>query len=368
MSGAQRRETGGQPESVREVIQVQDSRNQGTRRVRADVDGPINPRGTRWTFTVNNYDDNACDALKTLFNDIECAYWIIGKEIAPTTGTKHLQGYFRTQTRVYRNTLTSRFHFSYLVLANGSEWDNRKYCSKDGDYEESNIRNCKGKPAGVSADERCREMIKDISELSETEFEAKWPREAFYHATKIKQWRLNHSAQKPAWDGDLRQKNIWLWGDPGVGKSRWAEAQVGITLVYKKPWNKWWDGFLPGGHRCVIIEDVPRDAAALTYHMKIWADRYPYTGEIKGGSIQINPGDFFLIVTSNYSIEECLPGAEIDVEAMKRRFQEVHVTSREDIFLSTRLDGRVIGLTDSPRIPRLVPNGLPPPFRQGEEI
>lgn len=359
MSGAQRRETGGQPEPVRDLVQVQDSSNQGTRRARAGVDGPINPRGTRWTFTVNNYTEDDVEALKDLFEKIECSYWVFGREIAPTTGTRHLQGYFRTQTRIYRNTLTSRFHFSYLVLANGSEYKNREYCTKDGDFEESNEKDCRGKPAGVTADERCREMLKDIQELNEMEFEAKWPREAFYHGNRIKEWKIRHTPQKQAWNGNLKEKNIWIWGEPGCGKSRWAEAQVGILLVYKKPWNKWWDGFLPGGHRCVIIEDVPKDAVALTYHMKIWADRYPFVGEIKGGSININPGDHFLIVTSNYSIEEALPGAETDVEAIKRRFHEVHIQGPEDIFLTTRLDKTVIGLTDSPNFPILESDGLP---------
>lgn len=352
MSGAQRRKTGGQTELVRDVGEgVLGTVERIPNTVpRANVDVPINPRGTRWTFTVNNYEEEDINALKDLFDRIECAYWIIGKENAPTTGTRHLQGYFRTQSKIYRNTLTSRFHFSYLILANGSEWENRKYCSKEGNFEESNERNCRGKPAGVTADERCREMLKDFKEMNESEFEAKWPREAFYHANRLKQWKLNHMEQKPAWNGDLCKKNVWIWGEPGTGKSRWAEAQMDIFLIYKKNWNKWWDGYIPGGHKCVIIEDVPRDAVALVQHMKIWSDRYPYLGEIKGGSININPGDHFLIITSNYSIEEALPGAEMDIKAIKRRFQEIHIESRNDLYLSTRLDKKVIGLESSPMV------------------
>lgn len=348
MSGAQRRKTGGLPEPVRDLDQVQDLSNQSTRRARAGVDGSINPRGVRWVFTVNNYSDADIDALKDLFERIECAYWIIGKEKAPTTGTPHLQGYFRTQVKVYRATLTSRFNFSYLVLANGSEWDNRCYCSKDGDFIESDERGCRGKPQSVTADERCKEMLKDYQTLPEAEFEAKWPREAFYHQNRLKQWKINHTPQKPAWGGKLEQKNVWIWGEPGTGKSRWAEQQMSILLVYKKNWNKWWDGYIPGGHRCVIIEDVPKDAVALVQHMKIWSDRYPYMGEIKGGSININPGDHFLIVTSNYSIEEALPGSDVDIAAIKRRFMEVHIENPSDIFLNTKLDKRVIGLESSP--------------------
>lgn len=361
MSGAQRRKTGGQPESVRDLGQeVLGTVARIPNTVpRADVDGSINPSGKRWTFTVNNYTEEEVEALKDLFQRIECGYWVIGREIAPTTGTPHLQGYFRTQVKIYRRTLMSRFNFSYLVLSNGGDWDNRKYCIKEGNYEESDAKACRGRPQSEVADEKCREMIKDIETLTESEFEAKWPRQAFYHQNRIKEWRLNHTPQKPAWMGDLKRKNVWIYGNPGTGKSRWAEQQMNIELIYKKNWNKWWDGYIPDGHRCVIIEDVPRDALALAQHMKIWSDRYPFMGEIKGGSIRINPGDHFLIVTSNYSIEEALPGATVDVEAIKRRFLEVKIEDKTDIFLTTRLDKRVLGLESAPVDPlRLTGNEI----------
>ena len=56
--------------------------------------------------------------------------------------------------------------------------------------------------------------------------------------------------------------------------------------------------------------------------MKIWADRYTFTGEIKGAHSVIAPS-YNLIVTSNYSIRECFSSIE-DVEAIQRRFTEIY--------------------------------------------
>ena len=52
--------------------------------------------------------------------------------------------------------------------------------------------------------------------------------------------------------------------------------------------------------------------------LKIWADRYPFSAQIKGGTLlKIRPTK--LIVLSNYEMEECFPN-EADLLPLKRRF------------------------------------------------
>ena len=67
----------------------------------------------------------------------------------------------------------------------------------------------------------------------------------------------------------------------------------------------------------------------LIQHLKIWADRYPFIGEIKNSALEISPNDYCLVVTSNYSIDQAFmdePKADhqIDREAIHRRFTEVN--------------------------------------------
>ena len=60
--------------------------------------------------------------------------------------------------------------------------------------------------------------------------------------------------------------------------------------------------------------------------MKIWSDRYAFNGEIKGGTVYVEPGRWYLIVTSNHSIDEVFQGApEDDRNAIKRRFTEIEL-------------------------------------------
>ena len=161
-----------------------------------------------------------------------------------------------------------------------------------------------------------------------------------------------HDSGNWFWDGDLQDKNFWIYGKPGVGKSYWARSQLIEDIahcnykLFNKAQNKWWDGYI--SQRIVLIEDWDfgedgKKSRALLGHLKIWGDKYTFNAEIKGGSLHINPGNFFLIVTSNHSIDECFDGCDaVDIAAIKRRFKEVEIFSREDIFLQTRLNEEIL--------------------------
>jgi len=89
--------------------------------------------GKRWVFTVNNYTDEDVNTLKKVFTDELCVYAIVGKEKGEKNDTPHLQGFvhFRRKMRlgILKKTVSLTAHFEY---ARGSDEENQKYCSKDG--------------------------------------------------------------------------------------------------------------------------------------------------------------------------------------------------------------------------------------------
>lgn len=103
----------------------------------------VNPRALRRVFTVNNYSETEYNIIDQWLQSGVAKYAIIGKEIAPTTGTQHLQGYIHLEKKQYRRTIATAIKkkdgtciWSYLQPAVGSELQNREYCSKSGDYKE----------------------------------------------------------------------------------------------------------------------------------------------------------------------------------------------------------------------------------------
>lgn len=84
-----------------------------------------------WCFTKNNYTDEDLAVLA----ELPCKYLIYGKEVAPTTGTPHLQGYLQMEKKIRMAGLKKLFEAHY-TLANGSADQNIAYCSKEGDVFE----------------------------------------------------------------------------------------------------------------------------------------------------------------------------------------------------------------------------------------
>lgn len=88
-----------------------------------------------YCFTYNNYTEENIRILKEWLEE-NCKYACFQKEVAPTTGTRHLQGYISLKKKARMTTIQKKFGVLEIQLAlinaNGTPLDNRTYCSKEG--------------------------------------------------------------------------------------------------------------------------------------------------------------------------------------------------------------------------------------------
>jgi len=90
--------------------------------------------------------------------------------------------------------------------------------------------------------------------------------------------------------------------------------------VYVKAQNKWWDGYK--GQKIVILDDLDTDC--LAHYLKIWADKWPCRGEVKGSTVALR--HTYFVVTSNFTIEDLFSKCpDTTIEAIRRRFKVEHV-------------------------------------------
>lgn len=97
------------------------------------------PNGAKnWCFTWNNYNDEALHLLSQFCSGEQpvARYLIVGREVAPTTLTPHLQGFVSfTQRRTFAS-VRALLPDCHLEGAKGTPNQNREYCSKSGDFDE----------------------------------------------------------------------------------------------------------------------------------------------------------------------------------------------------------------------------------------
>jgi hypothetical protein len=275
-----------------------------------------------------------------MVNDPAIKKMIAGLETAPQTGLQHYQGYLETAERLRRNQVLQLLGRQvHVEPAKGSREANFQYCEKGGD-----VRFVKGYIDRTPAEQRkmdWEEMTQDAKVMNPEEFEAKWPRIWFLHRNHVEKIMIEAANKKAMpWDGDLHHKNVWIWGEPGIGKSRWAMQQAPLYETLKKNCNKWWCGYEITRTTAVIIEDWPARpyGDCLVQHLKIWGDRSPFIGETKGSAILVEPRRFFIIITSNYKMEDWFSNPQ-DVAALKRRLIVIEMTEANKVLVEElRLD------------------------------
>jgi hypothetical protein len=67
----------------------------------------------------------------------------------------------------------------------------------------------------------------------------------------------------------------------------------------------------------------------LGHYLKIWGDKWPCTGEVKGSTVPLM--HTAIIITSNYTPEELWPDDDELLKAIRRRFKVEHILGRMEL-------------------------------------
>nr|WBG01442.1 replication-associated protein [Army ant associated cyclovirus 2] len=267
----------------------------------------------RFVFTFNNYTESDIDIVK-LFITANCKYGIFGKEIAPNTGTRHLQGYCNLSKPMRFSTIKKCIGNSiHIEKAVGSDHHNQTYCSKTGDIFEA------GAPVKRGERTDLQSLLADIQngDTSKRVLAEKHPSVYIRYFRGIDEYlKLLH----PIPVRDFKTEVYYYWGRPGTGKSRTAleEArQIDKDSIYYKPRGLWWCRYQQ--NTCVVIDDF---YGWIKYDelLKI-CDRYPYRVQTKGSSEEFTSKHIW--ITSNVPIENLYKFEGYDSEALRRRITTV---------------------------------------------
>lgn len=273
-----------------------------------------------WCITLNNYTSDEYNDLELKLKDTS-SYYILGKELCPTTSTPHIQGYVRFKRRLRFNQVKSLLNDrAHLEVAKGSTRHNFIYCSKSGDYTEGGDgfeRSKKLSRPKASSKEIAKRFIEIVS-LNEgyDQFVEEYPHIWLNKGRKLlDNYFLSITPPKRE---DVRV--LWLWGSTGKGKSTYAHNKYPNAYI-KNSTNKWWCGYQM--EKQIIIDEYGVNGIDMSL-LLTWFQPFKVNVEIKGGSMPLFANRF--IVTSNYS-PSMLFGMYPNYAALLRR---IHVATLQE--------------------------------------
>ncbi|AGA18459.1 hypothetical protein [uncultured marine virus] len=269
-------------------------------------------RSRNWVFTLNNFEDNQEPTVWKAKVDYCTWQHEIGE-----SGTPHLQGYLELGTVQRLSAMKKLNSVAHWEPRRGSQEQAIEYSNKEETREAGPWSYGEKKEQGKRNDleKMSRDIVDNKRKFNEVAME--YPHMVVKYSKGID--RLIAACQESYAHDNVR--GLWYYGEPGTGKSRKAYEEN--PEAYRKAQNKWFDGYQ--GEKTIILDDLDKGGACLGHYLKIWGDRYPCSGEIKGGTVCLNHTS--IIVTSNYSIQELWPEDTQMASAIKRRFKCVHFGS-----------------------------------------
>jgi len=271
-----------------------------------------------WCFTYNN------PAAEPTWEPEWMEYLVYAGEMTEAL-TPHWQGYVQLKRAQRLSKLRTWLPGAHFEIQRGTNEEGMEYVKK-GDTDSSLcLQGFKEfgvfKPTGGVQGARS-----DLNTIIE-QIRTNQPREEYmFTPSYVRYWtgleRIKYLNTQPYMHDDVR--GFWYVGPPGTGKSHKAYSEN--PDAYRKSQNKWWDGY--DNHETVILDDLDDQGKCLGHYLKIWTDKYPCQGEVKGTTCQLRHKKF--IVTSNYTIERLWGDQEEMMFALLRRFK---VTVFSDFFI-----------------------------------
>lgn len=276
------------------------------------------PQRRHCCWTINNWTPDELERARTYLTKMKsCRYICFAQEVAPTTGTPHLQGYVAWTTtmslQAFKKKMGGRLRFE--ANTNGTAQQNRDYCSglhpKKGStlnptFEEYGVMPQQGDRVDWTS---AVEQIRERTPVANVVFDQP-------HLTPCIRAleRLAAISNKPPKDRDVRV--LYIHGSSGCGKTR--SIHECFPDAYWKPNGEWWDGY--EGESVVVLDDFYGDIQhALLLRV---LDRYPLRVPHKGG---FHPAHWTtIIISSNASLDEQYPSFHDDKrQPLYRRIHRV---------------------------------------------
>ncbi|ORX78299.1 hypothetical protein BCR32DRAFT_247260 [Anaeromyces robustus] len=246
-----------------------------------------------YAFTLNEYTEEQEQKLQDLAKDTKFMHLLYGREKAPTTGTKHLQGCFCLKKKSKLQAIKNYIGINELHLepCKKNYQANLNYCKKSGDIWQFPLEFIKDDPPeNRKTYAQAVELAKE-GKFSEISAEKLLKYEHKFKKIFVENLECNNLYLTNEYGNFFPDFNLLMYGPTGTGKSYRIDELVFILnqfwnaycnhrditfkplRMYRKSRNKWWDDYQ--GEEICIIEELEPNWCQLAARLLIKQDYEP---------------------------------------------------------------------------------------------
>lgn len=273
------------------------------------------PRNRSFVFTINNINDDS----EAVLNALAVKYIVYGREEAPTTGQKHLQGY------VTFNSVQSLLQVkaklpdgAHVEVAKGSAAQNRTYCTKSLNFQERGELPAQGKRTDldIAIDLALTAGLNAVAEQH--------PKSWVLHSKGLKEL-VNTKREGLLGRRGHKRVCLWLWGTSGAGKTKWIYDNFDSKQIWTDSGSKdFYDGY--DGQMCAIFDDLDTQTKNFKDLLRLSDPWHNPTLNAKGTRCVFTAD--YVIVTTTLSIDRFMSDRpHEDGLQLHRRFVELHIVA-----------------------------------------
>lgn len=288
---------------------------------------PKDTQSRYWFITENNPTDIEINRFK----ELDCQWIAISKEHEDNDEqTPHIHVAIVFEKKRRWSTLKKLFPRPRIEKMEGTPQSCVTYMTKENPLLFEKGERPEKIDARQKGGEKNKKRWEDAYELAKQGKFEEIPKDLYlchdraFH--RVYEENLHDESMEHMNNDELKDHFLWLYGPTGTGKSYWARKIAKKLDPEGKPllkkWNKWWNGYKC--HWVTIMEEAdPERCKTQAGNLKEMADKWDTSAEVKNGFIE-DMRPHYIIVTSNYSIEECFP-SENDYNPLKRRFTQIYL-------------------------------------------
>lgn len=282
------------------------------------VIGPMEDSKKRfrnYCFTLNNYTQEDIENV----DKFDCTYMLYSKEIAPTTGTPHLQGYLEMKEAKTMKSLCKKIPRCSFFVAKGDHDDQLEYISKK--HTQEIFERGTPKKQGERKD---LDAIKDdiMNGLKVDDIIVNSP--TIYHQygrtlSKIEDIRMRKVYRKEM------TKGVWYYGETRTGKSELAFKDYNPDTHYTWKYDgDWQDGYVQ--QDTVIIDEFRGQIPYSTLLTLI--DKHPNASVRRRGREPLPFVSKMVIITSSLHPREVYHNLS-ENDKMEQLFRRIEIIKLE---------------------------------------